>query len=59
VVARRDWLKSAAAMLVVREALAQGRVEKGIYRVRGDVRVNGEPARYGEALLEPLGYRPY
>jgi hypothetical protein len=46
-VARRDVLKGAAAMLLVREALAQGRVEKGIYRVRGDVRLNGEPAREG------------
>jgi hypothetical protein len=46
-VARRDVLKGAAAMLLVREALAQGRVEKGIYRVRGDVRVNGQPAREG------------
>jgi hypothetical protein len=46
-VARRDVLKGAAAMLLVREALAQGRVEKGIYRVRGDVRVNGTPAREG------------
>jgi hypothetical protein len=46
-VARRDVLKGAAAILLVREALAQGRVEKGIYRVRGDVRVNGEPAREG------------
>jgi hypothetical protein len=46
-VARRDVLKGGAAMLLVGEALAQGRVEKGIYRVRGDVRVNGEPAREG------------
>jgi hypothetical protein len=41
---RRDWLKGAAAMLLVRDALARGEVEKGIYRVRGDVRINGEKA---------------
>ncbi len=44
---RRNLLKGAAALLVVRDALAQGRVEKGIYRIRGDVRVNGEPAKEG------------
>jgi ribosomal 50S subunit-recycling heat shock protein len=44
---RRYLLKGAVALLVVRDALAQGRVEKGIYRVRGDVRVNGEPAKEG------------
>src|SRR6266571_2468062 len=46
-ISRRNLLKGAAALLVVRDALAQGRVEKGIYRVRGDVRVNGEPAKEG------------
>jgi len=30
------------------DALAAGSVEKGIYRIRGDVRVNGMPARQGE-----------
>src|SRR3989442_908454 len=44
---RRQLLKGAAALLLVRDALAQGRMEKGIYRVRGDVRVNGEPAKEG------------
>jgi len=44
---RRNLLKGAAALLVVRDVLAQGRVEKGIYRIRGDVRVNGEPAKEG------------
>ena len=44
---RRDLLQGALALLAVRDALAQGRVERGIYRVRGDVRVNGEPAREG------------
>jgi len=42
----------AAAMLAVqmaclRRALAAGSVEKGVYRVRGDVRVNGTPAVEG------------
>jgi hypothetical protein len=44
---RRNLLKGALALLLVRDALAQGRVEKGLYRVRGDVRVNGEPAKEG------------
>src|SRR5258706_8321566 len=47
---RRHLLKGAVALLVVRDALAQGRMEKGIYRVRGDVRVNGEPAKEGAQL---------
>jgi hypothetical protein len=42
----------AAAMLAVqmawlRKALAAGSVEKGVHRVRGDVRVNGAPAKEG------------
>lgn len=47
---RRRLLLGAAALpplLLVREALAQGRAEKGVYRVRGAVQVNGEPAREG------------
>src|SRR5258706_12939515 len=44
---RRQLLKGALALLAVRDALAQGRMEKGIYRVRGDVRVNGERAKEG------------
>ena len=47
---RRTLLKGAAALLLVRDALAQGRVEKGIYRVRGDVRINGQPAREGDQV---------
>jgi hypothetical protein len=50
VLSRRHLLKGAVALLVVREALAQGRMERGIYRVRGDVRVNGEPAKEGGAV---------
>jgi hypothetical protein len=47
VLSRRHLLQGAVALLAVRDALAQGRVERGVYRVRGDVRVNGEPAREG------------
>ncbi len=49
---RRRLLAAGAAwpLLPVMEALAAGRVEKGVYRVRGDVRVNGEPAREGMDL---------
>ena len=31
----------------MRDVLAQGRSERGIYRVRGEVEVNGQPAREG------------
>jgi hypothetical protein len=49
---RRQMLRSSAAMIALqmawlRNALAAGTVEKGVYRVRGDVRVNGAPAREG------------
>jgi hypothetical protein len=44
---RRRWLLGAAALLLVRDALAAGKIEKGVYRVRGDVRVNGAPAKEG------------
>jgi hypothetical protein len=49
---RRQWLGMTAALLAVqmawlRQALAAGAVEKGVYRVRGDVRVNGTPAKEG------------
>jgi len=47
VMSRRRWLQGAAALLVVREALAAGKIEKGVYRVRGDARINGAPAREG------------
>jgi hypothetical protein len=43
---RRQVLQGAAALFLVRDALAQGR-ERGIYRVRGEVEVNGQPAREG------------
>jgi hypothetical protein len=44
---RRRWLAGTAALLLVRGALAAGRIEKGVYRVRGDARVNGAPAKVG------------
>ena len=46
-VTRRDWLKGTAGLLLVRDALAAGRLEKGVYRIRGDVRINGAPAVVG------------
>ncbi|HYL72199.1 MAG TPA: hypothetical protein VEY89_12940, partial [Candidatus Dormibacteraeota bacterium] len=44
---RRDWLKGAAAMLLVREALAQGRLEQGGYRRQGDVKISGDRVSTG------------
>jgi hypothetical protein len=49
---RRQWLRMSAAMLALqmawlRNALAAGSVEKGVHRVRGDVRINGTPAKEG------------
>ncbi len=44
---RRRFLLGAAALLVVRDALAAGTLEKGVYRVRGDARINGVQARPG------------
>jgi hypothetical protein len=50
-VRRRSFIGLTAAialqMAALREALAAGTVEKGIYRVRGDVRVNGNAAVAG------------
>ena len=46
-VGRRTVLKLAAGLLLVREALAQGRLEKGVYRARGEVRLNDAPAKPG------------
>ncbi len=49
---RRTLLKLSAALLALRmawlrDALAAGSVEKGVHRVRGDVRINGTPAKEG------------
>lgn len=49
-VSRRGWLAGAGALLLVREALAQGRIEKGVVRARGEVRVNGATAAPGTTL---------
>ncbi len=47
---RRAFVQGGAALLLVRDALAQGRAEHGIYRVRGEAEVNGQPAREGAAV---------
>ena len=44
---RRRWLQGAGALLLARDVLAAGSVEQGIYRVRGDARLNGAAARQG------------
>lgn len=52
-ITRRRWIglslgaALAAPLGLLREALAAGKLEKGVYRVRGDARVNGAPAREG------------
>ena len=47
---RREMLQGVAALLLVRDALAQGRVEKGVYRIRGNVHVDGANAQQGGEL---------
>jgi len=49
---RRRWLRLSAAVLALqmawlRAALGAGSVEKGVHRIRGDVRVNAAPAVEG------------
>jgi hypothetical protein len=44
---RRRFLQGVAVLFVVREALAAGTLEKGVYRVRGAARINAVPARPG------------
>ena len=50
---RRRWIVGvsagaiAAQFALLRGALAAGSVEKGVYRLRGDVRINGTPAKEG------------
>lgn len=46
-VKRRQFLGASAALLLLRDALAAGDVEKGVARVRGDARINGAAARPG------------
>ncbi len=55
---RRIWLRRAAgsaaalaaAMGYLRHVLAMGAVPPGVYRARGDVRINGKPAQKGMEL---------
>lgn len=44
---RRGFLGAGLALLLVRDALAAGTLEKGVYRVSGDARINGLPAKPG------------
>ncbi len=44
---RRGFLGAGFALLLVRDALAAGTLEKGVYRVSGDARINGAPAKPG------------
>ena len=54
---RRDLLKGTAALLFIRDALAQGRLEKGVYRLRGNVHINGANAQQGGELRPGDGVR--
>jgi hypothetical protein len=47
---RRALLAGTAALLFIRNALAQGRIEKGVYRIRGSAHVNGADAQQGGEL---------
>jgi len=47
VTGRRRFLQGAAGLILVREALAAGTLEKGVYRVSGTARINQVPARRG------------
>ena len=44
---RRQLLLGTVAVLLAREALAQGRVQAGVRRVRGEAAINGKPAKEG------------
>ena len=46
-VTRRAWLMGAAGLALLRDALAAGKIEKGVYRVKGEAHVNGSPALVG------------
>src|SRR5262245_65876409 len=47
---RRDFLLGAAALVLVREGLAQGKVKTGVQTVRGEATINGQPAKPGMAV---------
>jgi hypothetical protein len=44
---RRRFLQGAAGLLLVRQALAAGTLEKGVYRVTGKAQINGVAAKRG------------
>jgi ribosomal 50S subunit-recycling heat shock protein len=44
---RREVIVGAAALMLVRNALAQGRVKAGVHTVRGEVTINGQAAKPG------------
>jgi hypothetical protein len=46
-VTRRRWQVGAAGLALLGEVLAAGKIEKGVYRVRGEAQINGSPARVG------------
>jgi hypothetical protein len=50
-VTRRAWLKgvagSAAGLALLRDALAAGKIEKGVYRIKGVAHINGTQAVVG------------
>lgn len=47
---RRQLLAGTAALLFVRDLLAQDKVAQGVNRVRGEVRVAGQPAKQGTGV---------
>jgi len=47
---RREWLTGAAALLLVRRGLAEGRIESGVRTFFGEVRINGKAARRGMSV---------
>jgi len=58
---RRRFLQGATALLLVREALAAGTLEKGVYRVTGEAHINsvaakrGMEVRAGDAVVTGAG----
>ncbi|MDH3320696.1 MAG: hypothetical protein OEO84_13530 [Betaproteobacteria bacterium] len=58
---RRRFLQGAAGLLLVRDALAAGTLEKGVYRVTGEAHINGVAAkrgmevRVGDAVVTAAG----
>jgi hypothetical protein len=47
---RRDLLFGAAALFLIRNALAQNRVQAGVNRLRGEAAINGQSAKQGMSL---------